>query len=126
MKTLEELREIREKARRQVELRQEKPDCRRIIVCMDDCGLQSGAREVLRAAMEAVEKLELDEVAVMQQGCNGLTAFGSRYGNVSMICAVCALIKRAAAYCVTFFLRISTPLGSASFPSQTRVTFTFS
>ncbi len=72
MKTLEELREIREKARRQVELRQEKPDCRRIIVCMDDCGLQSGAREVLRAAMEAVEKLELDEVAVMQQGCIGM------------------------------------------------------
>ena len=55
----------------------------------------------------------------MQQGCNGLTAFGSCYCNVSMICAVCALIKRAAAYCVTFFLRISTPLGSANFPSQT-------
>lgn len=75
MKSLEELKAIREKMQGQIGLRNESSDQTRVIVGMATCGIASGARPVLNALSEAVQSKGLTNVAVTQTGCIGLCQF---------------------------------------------------
>lgn len=75
MKTLEELRAIREKMQGQVGLRSESHDQTRVVVGMATCGIASGARPVLSALSDAVQEKSLSNVAVVQTGCIGLCQY---------------------------------------------------
>lgn len=75
MKTLEELKAIREKMQGQVGLRSENESQTRVVVGMATCGIASGARPVLTAFSDAVQTQNLSNIAVVQTGCIGLCQF---------------------------------------------------
>lgn len=76
MKSLEELKAIREKMQGQVGLRSEDHTQTRVIVGMATCGIASGARPVLTALADLVQTKGLYEtVAVTQTGCIGLCQY---------------------------------------------------
>lgn len=75
MKTLEELKAIREKMQSQVGLRSEKETNTRVVVGMATCGIASGARPVLTTLSDAVQSKNLSNIAVVQTGCIGLCQF---------------------------------------------------
>jgi NADP-reducing hydrogenase subunit HndB len=73
MKSLEELKAIREKTRAQINLRKEDgADTTRVVVGMATCGIAAGARPVLQAFVEDVQRRNLEDVAVTQTGCIGV------------------------------------------------------
>lgn len=75
MKSLEELKAIREKMQGQVGLRAEDSTQTRVVVGMATCGIASGARPVLNTLSEAVLSKSLDHVIVTQTGCIGLCQY---------------------------------------------------
>ena len=75
MKSLEELKAIREKMQGQVGFRSEKEDGTRIVVGMATCGIASGARPVLNELVKQVNDRKLSDVAVTQTGCIGLCQY---------------------------------------------------
>jgi NADP-reducing hydrogenase subunit HndB len=70
VKNLEELRELRDRARSELELRGGSQRAR-VTVCMGTCGIASGARETMRAFMDELELAELGDVAITATGCAG-------------------------------------------------------
>ena len=73
MKSLEELKAIRNKMQGQVGLRAEDHNHTRVVVGMATCGIASGARPVLNALSTLVQEKGLTgKVAVTQTGCIGL------------------------------------------------------
>jgi NADP-reducing hydrogenase subunit HndB len=70
MKTLEDLKKIRDEANKKMTLRNLK-DGFRIVVGMATCGISAGARPVLNALAGEVSRLDLDNVMVTQVGCIG-------------------------------------------------------
>jgi len=75
MKSLEELKAIREKMQGQVGLRSEAETQTRVIVGMATCGIASGARPVLTTLSDAVQQKHLTNVVVTQTGCIGLCQY---------------------------------------------------
>lgn len=75
MKSLEELRAIREKMQGKVGVRNESEDQTRVIVGMATCGIASGARPVLTALSDAVQEQGLTNINVTQTGCIGLCQY---------------------------------------------------
>ena len=76
MKSLEELRAIREKMQCQVGLRAEDHAHTRVVVGMATCGIASGARPVLNTLSRLVQEKGLTgKVAVTQTGCIGLCQY---------------------------------------------------
>ncbi len=75
MKSLEELKAIRDKMRGQIDIREEDSDAMRVVVGMATCGIAAGARPVLRAFSDIVQERELKNVAVVQTGCIGLCQY---------------------------------------------------
>ena len=75
MKSLEELKAIREKMQNQVGLRSEGEEQTRGVVGMATCGIASGARPVLTALSDAVMQKGLKHVTVTQTGCIGLCQY---------------------------------------------------
>ena len=75
MKSLEELKAIREKMQGQVGIRSESEDNTRIVVGMATCGIASGARPVLNELVKQVGDRKLENVAVTQTGCIGLCQY---------------------------------------------------
>ncbi|MDO4574137.1 MAG: (2Fe-2S) ferredoxin domain-containing protein [Planctomycetia bacterium] len=76
MKTLAELKAIREKMQNQVSLRSEDHTQTRVVVGMATCGIASGARPVLVTLSDLVQKKGLtDKIAVVQTGCIGLCQY---------------------------------------------------
>ena len=72
MKSLAELQAIKEKMRDKVILR-EGVNSVRVVVGMATCGIAAGARPVLNALVEGVNKVGLTErVTVSQTGCIGI------------------------------------------------------
>lgn len=72
MKSLEELKAIREKMQKQVGMRESDGDTVRVVVGMATCGIAAGARPVLTAFLEEVDKRGLKNVTVTQTGCIGV------------------------------------------------------
>lgn len=72
MKSLEELAAIRAKMLEQVSLRKGDNIDTRIVVGMATCGIAAGARPVLNAFVEEINKRGLKNVTVTQTGCLGV------------------------------------------------------
>ena len=72
MKSLAELRAIRERMEKQIDLRDAGDDHIRVVVGMATCGIAAGARPVLNAFVEEVNKRQLKNVTVSQTGCIGV------------------------------------------------------
>ena len=75
MKSLEELKAIRDKMKGSVILREENGDNIRVVVGMATCGIAAGARPVLAAFTEEVAKRHLTNVTVTQTGCIGICQY---------------------------------------------------
>lgn len=75
MKSLEELKAIRDKMKRQIGMRSEHADDTRVVVGMATCGIASGARPVLNLLVKEVEDRKLEHVTVTQTGCIGLCQY---------------------------------------------------
>ena len=72
MKSLEELKALREKMQKQMNVRDAGDDTVRILVGMATCGIAAGARPVMQAFLEEVNKRNLKNVIVQQTGCIGV------------------------------------------------------
>ena len=75
MKSLAELQAIRDKAKTQLNMREENPDAIRVLVGMATCGIAAGARPVLTAIVDEVAKRELSDIMVTQTGCIGICQY---------------------------------------------------
>ncbi len=75
MKSLEELKAIRDRMKDQMELRSSDSAGIRVVVGMATCGIASGARPVLSKLAEEVARRGLGNVIVTQTGCIGLCQY---------------------------------------------------
>lgn len=75
MKSLDELKAIRERMQGQVGLRAESDTHTRVIVGMATCGIASGARPVLTTFSTCVQERGLSHIMVTQTGCIGLCQY---------------------------------------------------
>ncbi len=75
MKSLEELKAIRERMQSQIGLREEGTDGIRVVVGMATCGIASGARPVLNKLANEVQSRKLENIMVTQTGCIGLCQY---------------------------------------------------
>ena len=71
MKSLEELKAIREKMKRQMDLRENDENSIRVVVGMATCGIAAGARPVMTAFLDEINRRGLTNVTVSQPGCIG-------------------------------------------------------
>ena len=71
MKSLEDLKKIREDAKRTMTMRLGEEQKYRVVVGMATCGIAAGARPVLNTLVEEVSRLNIP-VTVTQTGCIGL------------------------------------------------------
>ncbi len=72
MKNLEELQSIRNRMKQKMNVQDAQDDRIRVVVGMATCGIAAGARPVLAAFQEELEKRHLTNVAVVQTGCIGV------------------------------------------------------
>lgn len=72
MKSLEELAALRERMKNNVAMRQDNSTATRVVVGMATCGIAAGARSVLTAFVEEVNRRGLKDVVVTQAGCIGM------------------------------------------------------
>ncbi len=70
MKSIAELDEIRKKTLAQISLRSNENGLR-VIVGMATCGIAAGARPVMKAFMEEINKRKLQNITVSMTGCIG-------------------------------------------------------
>ncbi len=70
MKDLAELRKIRDDVRKSLELRAGQHRAK-VVVCMGTCGIAAGARDTMKAFMDALESEGVSDVAVTATGCAG-------------------------------------------------------
>ena len=70
MKTLEDLKVLREKLKSDIKVRQNQGT--KIIIGMGTCGIAAGAREVMSAALDELAVRKLNDVQVQQTGCIGM------------------------------------------------------
>ncbi len=76
MKSLAELEQIRKKTLERVTLRKESDsEDTRIVVGMATCGIAAGARPVLKALMDELEKRQVKNAYVTQTGCIGMCKY---------------------------------------------------
>jgi len=75
MKSLEELKAIREKVQGTIGMRYEGEEQVRVVVGMATCGIASGARPVLSALATEIQKQNLGHINVTQTGCIGLCEY---------------------------------------------------
>ncbi len=70
MKNLDELRKIRDEVRKSLDLRGGTQRAR-IVVGMGTCGIAAGARETMKAFMDALARAGVSDVALTAAGCAG-------------------------------------------------------
>lgn len=75
MKSLAELQAIRDKVKKQIDIREEKGDSIRVLVGMATCGIAAGARPVLNEFVNEIAKRGLSNVTVTQTGCIGICQY---------------------------------------------------
>ena len=76
MKSLAELNAIRDKAKANMNIREDNEYTTRVLVGMATCGIASGARPVLNTLSTLVQEKGLtDKVSVTQTGCIGLCQY---------------------------------------------------
>ena len=75
MKSLAELKAIRDRVQNQVNMREEDGTHTRVVVGMATCGIASGARPVLNRLADLVQEKGLKNVTVTQTGCIGVCPY---------------------------------------------------
>jgi NADP-reducing hydrogenase subunit HndB len=71
VKSIEDLMKIKEKALKDLQLR-DTGKRGKITVAMGTCGIAAGAKETLRAIVEALAENNINDISVVQSGCMGL------------------------------------------------------
>ncbi len=71
MKSLEELKKLREESLDKVDVRRSSNGTR-IVVGMATCGISAGARPIMMALVEEVKRRNLQDVQITQTGCIGV------------------------------------------------------
>ncbi|HCI28633.1 MAG TPA: (2Fe-2S) ferredoxin domain-containing protein [Fervidobacterium sp.] len=71
VKSLEELMKIKEEALQNIKMR-ESGKRGKIVVAMGTCGIAAGAKDTLKAVVEYLNDLKVDDISVVQSGCMGL------------------------------------------------------
>jgi NADP-reducing hydrogenase subunit HndB len=74
MKSLEELKKIKERALERRKLTGEGAKAR-VTVAMGTCGIAAGARDTMKAILDEMEKRDIEDVVVTQTGCMGLCEY---------------------------------------------------
>ncbi len=72
MKSIAELEAIRQETLDRVMLRKEEKESARVVVGMATCGIAAGARPVMLAFVEELNRRKLHHVTVSQTGCIGM------------------------------------------------------
>lgn len=72
MKSIAELEAIKKRVLDNVNLRKERENGIRVVVGMATCGIAAGARPVMTAFMEEINKRHLSDVVIEQTGCIGI------------------------------------------------------
>ena len=75
MKSLEELRALKNKMQNQIGIRDDGEAEIKVVVGMATCGIAAGARPVLTAFTDEIAKRGLNHVAVSQTGCSGICQY---------------------------------------------------
>jgi len=70
IKSLDDLRKIKENARQATSVRHESGT--QVIVGMGTCGIAAGARTIMTAILDELARREIQNVSVMQTGCIGM------------------------------------------------------
>jgi NADP-reducing hydrogenase subunit HndB len=70
MKNLEELKKIRDRVRKDLELRTGKHRIK-IVVCLGTCGIAAGARETMNTLIDLIAKNDRSDTIVTTAGCAG-------------------------------------------------------
>ena len=70
MKNLEELKKIKERVRKDLELRTGKHRIK-IVVCLGTCGIAAGARETMNTLVDLINKSNRNDIIVTTAGCAG-------------------------------------------------------
>ncbi|MFW5789911.1 MAG: (2Fe-2S) ferredoxin domain-containing protein [Halanaerobiaceae bacterium] len=70
MKSLEELRDMRKRLEKDMTARNDE-EMARVIIGMGTCGIAAGARDILKAVSDEINKRDLD-VKIVQTGCIGM------------------------------------------------------
>lgn len=104
MKSIEELKKLRDKAQEQMGIRKDGEDKMRVAVGMATCGIAAGARPVLTTFMEEIATRKLKDVAVTQTGCIGVCQFepvveitDDKHGKVTYVKVTPEMVKRIVA-----------------------------
>lgn len=71
MKSLDELKAIKEKTKNEISMRSAQ-DGMRIIVGMATCGIAAGARPVMNAFVDEIQKRNITNTTVSMTGCIGM------------------------------------------------------
>lgn len=71
MKSLEELKALKEKAKADMQLRNQQSGLR-VVIGMATCGIAAGARPVMNAFIEELAKRKINNVSVTMTGCMGM------------------------------------------------------
>jgi len=75
MKSLDELKALRDKAKANMGIREDMQEGTRVVVGMATCGIAAGARPVLSALVQEVANEKLEGVVVGQTGCIGICQY---------------------------------------------------
>lgn len=71
MKSLDDLKKMKEEAQKMLRWREESKGVK-VTVAMGTCGIAAGAREVVAAILDEIEKRNLEDVVLTQTSCLGL------------------------------------------------------
>lgn len=72
MKSLADLEKIRNKTLAKINLRKDDENSIRVVVGMATCGIAAGARPVMKALMDEIDKRNVSNCYVTQTGCIGV------------------------------------------------------
>ena len=72
MKSLDDLKALRERMQKQMNVRESDEDTIKVLVGMATCGIAAGARPVLQAFLQEINKRGIKNVKVQQTGCIGV------------------------------------------------------
>ena len=71
MKSLEELKAIKEQLKTNMNVRNESEGVTKVIICMATCGIAAGARETFNAMASKASELGLENIKFVTAGCMG-------------------------------------------------------
>ena len=74
MKSLEELKKLRDESINNMEMRNTGKEVR-VVIGMATCGIAAGARPVLNSFVEEIAKRNIKNVEVVQTGCIGMCTY---------------------------------------------------